>query len=137
MMSSVAAEAAGPKVAGLRPRLNIANPALSHTASRAPPASPDPIARSTAGRPKIQYWKYSRPVEARWPSRYPLHMRTNMTGESLVSSLRALWEDRRGQDMVEYTLLGAFVASVAIAVFPAVTTTEGAFNQTMSLPSVA
>jgi hypothetical protein len=63
-------------------------------------------------------------------------MRTNIiTG--LIKFLQALREERRGQDMLEYALLGAFAASVAIAVFPAIATTGGAFSQAISLLSVA
>lgn len=36
------------------------------------------------------------------------------------SVLRGIWDDERGQDMIEYALVGAFVAAAAIAVSPAV-----------------
>jgi hypothetical protein len=32
----------------------------------------------------------------------------------------ALWRDRRGQDMLEYVLLGGFAAACAVSCFPAV-----------------
>jgi Flp pilus assembly pilin Flp len=35
-----------------------------------------------------------------------------------ASSLRGLARDRRGQDLIEYALLGAFIAVVVAAFFP-------------------
>ena len=39
------------------------------------------------------------------------------TGESNVTTLRNFWNDDQGQDLIEYTLLLAFVALASAALF--------------------
>ena len=36
--------------------------------------------------------------------------------ENMLATLRSIWEDEAGQDLVEYTLLLAFVSTVVVAV---------------------
>jgi Flp pilus assembly pilin Flp len=63
--------------------------------------------------------------------RYRLPMRTNLR------FLRTFWVDRRGQDAMEYVLLVAFLASVAVAIFPAAAATGSALNHAFGLLTVA
>jgi len=37
--------------------------------------------------------------------------------------LQKLWHDQRGQDMIEYALIAAFVTAAAMALAPAILTT--------------
>jgi Flp pilus assembly pilin Flp len=48
-----------------------------------------------------------------------------------------LLQDRKGQDLVEYALLTAFVATVAVAAFPAIANTGTRFSTVLSLLHVA
>ena len=48
-----------------------------------------------------------------------------------------LWKDQAGQDLVEYALLVAFVASLAIAIFPAIGSTAVLYSHAMSALSLA
>jgi Flp pilus assembly pilin Flp len=36
----------------------------------------------------------------------------------MTAKLWCLWRDQRGQDMIEYALVGAMVASIAMAIVP-------------------
>jgi Flp pilus assembly pilin Flp len=36
----------------------------------------------------------------------------------MASLLTRLWQDRRGQDITEYALIGGLVATVAVAIIP-------------------
>jgi Flp pilus assembly pilin Flp len=54
--------------------------------------------------------------------------------KSFVSKLMT---DRRGQDLVEYALIGGFVASAAMAAFPAITATGSRFSTVMSILDLA
>jgi hypothetical protein len=51
--------------------------------------------------------------------------------------LAGLIIDRRGQDMLEYALLGGFVASCAMAMFPAITATGTYFSRVIAVLSTA
>jgi len=48
-----------------------------------------------------------------------------------------LARDLRGQDLIEYALLGAFVASCAVALFPAISATGNYFSQVVNVLSAA
>jgi Flp pilus assembly pilin Flp len=54
--------------------------------------------------------------------------------KSFISKLIA---DAKGQDMVEYALIAGFVASVAVAAFPAITATGGRFSTVVSMLDLA
>jgi pilus assembly protein Flp/PilA len=49
------------------------------------------------------------------------HQRTQMTHNRTFLSIMRAWRDRRGQDLVEYALIGGFVAVAAGAIMPGVT----------------
>ena len=57
--------------------------------------------------------------------------------DKIRSSFRSLWNGRQGQDMVEYALLGGMVASMAVAIFPAISATSGLFSQSISALALA
>lgn len=48
-----------------------------------------------------------------------------------------LMRNRRGQDFVEYALIAAFVASCAVAAFPAIGATSTRFSTVMNVLSTA
>jgi len=49
--------------------------------------------------------------------------------------LRALWKDDRGQDMLEYALIVAFIASASGACMPAANATASYLSRTMQVLS--
>jgi Flp pilus assembly pilin Flp len=51
--------------------------------------------------------------------------------------LQKLWQDQRGQDMIEYALIAAFVAAAAMALSPAVLTTAMFLGRSMRVLDVA
>lgn len=51
--------------------------------------------------------------------------------------IRKFWRDERGQDMVEYALIGAFVATAAVGLSPAVYAVAAYFGQSIQLLQVA
>ena len=53
--------------------------------------------------------------------------------EILKSFVSNLMKDRKGQDLVEYALIGGFVASAAVAAFPAIAATGTRFSTVMSI----
>ena len=55
----------------------------------------------------------------------------------LKSFASALMADRKGQDLVEYALIGGFVASAAMAAFPAIAATNTRFSTVMSMLNLA
>ena len=52
-------------------------------------------------------------------------------------SLQNLTKDQSGQDLVEYALLCALLASLAVAVFPAIASTSVLFSQAINALSAA
>lgn len=57
--------------------------------------------------------------------------------EIFKSFASKLMTDRKGQDMVEYALLGGFVASAAVAAFPAIAATSTRFSTVMGILNIA
>ena len=49
----------------------------------------------------------------------------------------SLWIDLRGQDLIEYALLAAMVAAMAVALFPAIDSTSRLLSHAISALSVA
>jgi len=57
--------------------------------------------------------------------------------QALILVMRA-WRDRRGQDLIEYALMAGFVAVVAGAIMPSVTSSISViFSQISSVMSAA
>jgi Flp pilus assembly pilin Flp len=54
-----------------------------------------------------------------------------------TTCLRTLARDEKGQDILEYALIGAFVATCAVALFPAIAMTSVHFGQVISVIDVA
>jgi hypothetical protein len=52
-------------------------------------------------------------------------------------AFRKLLKDQAGQDLLEYALMGALVASLAIALFPAIGSTAALYSHAMSALSLA
>jgi Flp pilus assembly pilin Flp len=48
-----------------------------------------------------------------------------------------LWQDQRGQDMVEYALIAAFISAAAMAISPAILTTAAFLQQSMRVLDLA
>jgi Flp pilus assembly pilin Flp len=61
---------------------------------------------------------------------------TNMN-HPVLCALRALWRNKAGQDLIEYALLAGFVASLAVAVFPAIGATSVLFSRAMTALALA
>ena len=55
----------------------------------------------------------------------------------MKKTLKSLLADRNGQDMVEYALITAFVATCAVALSSAIAETSTYFGAVMSLLQVA
>ena len=55
----------------------------------------------------------------------------------IKSFVSKLMMDRKGQDMVEYALIGGFVASAAMAAFPAIAATGSRFSTVMGILDLA
>jgi Flp pilus assembly pilin Flp len=51
--------------------------------------------------------------------------------------IRKIWRDERGQDMVEYALIGAFVATAAVSLSPAIYAVASYFSHSLQLLFVA
>jgi Flp pilus assembly pilin Flp len=51
--------------------------------------------------------------------------------------LRKIWRDERGQDFVEYALVGAFVATAAIGLSPAVYAVAAYLGQSIHIIDAA
>ncbi len=48
-----------------------------------------------------------------------------------MSMIRKIWRDEHGQDMVEYALIAAFVATAAVSLSPAVYAVAVFFGQSI------
>lgn len=46
----------------------------------------------------------------------------------ILNAATVLWNDRQGQDMVEYALIAGLVSTVAMALFPAIVSTNVLFR---------
>jgi Flp pilus assembly pilin Flp len=64
-------------------------------------------------------------------------METLIRMDWALGAARKLLKDQAGQDMVEYALLAAFVASLAVAIFPAIGSTAVLYSRAMSALSQA
>jgi len=61
-----------------------------------------------------------------------------MTGTRTLTALMRAWRDRRGQDLIEYALMAGFVAVVAGAIMPSVSTSiSSIFSQVGSVMTAA
>jgi Flp pilus assembly pilin Flp len=54
-----------------------------------------------------------------------------------LRTLQNLFREQSGQDLIEYALLASLAACVAVAVFPAITSTSQLFSQAINALSVA
>jgi len=54
-----------------------------------------------------------------------------------LGTMHKLLKDQAGQDLIEYALLVALVASLAIAIFPAIGSTSVLYSRAMSALSLA
>jgi pilus assembly protein Flp/PilA len=61
-----------------------------------------------------------------------------MTSKRTLTALMRGWRDRRGQDLIEYALMAGFVAVVAGAIMPGVSTSiSSIFSQVGSVMTAA
>jgi Flp pilus assembly pilin Flp len=61
-----------------------------------------------------------------------------MIGSLLMNFLIRTWRDRRGQDLIEYALMAGFVAVVAGAIMPGVSSSISTiFSQIASVMTLA
>jgi pilus assembly protein Flp/PilA len=61
-----------------------------------------------------------------------------MTSTRTLTALMRAWRDRRGQDLIEYALFAGFVAVVAGAIMPGVSTSiSSIFSQVGSVMTAA
>jgi pilus assembly protein Flp/PilA len=61
-----------------------------------------------------------------------------MTSTRTLTALMRAWRDRRGQDLIEYALMAGFIAVVAGAIMPGVSTSiSSIFSQVGSVMTAA
>ncbi len=49
----------------------------------------------------------------------------------MLAMLKRFWQDQRGQDMVEYALIAAFISAAVMAVSPAILTTVAFLDRSL------